>query len=49
MGNWLSMSEAQILSPVLRGIYSWSTVFSESFGYATNMNKVGPFKLHDFF
>lgn len=49
MGNWLSMSEAQILSPVLRGIYSWSTVFSESFGYATNMNKVGPFKFHDFF
>lgn len=27
MGNWLSMSEAQILSPVQRGIYSWSTVF----------------------
>lgn len=27
MGNWLSMSEAQILSPVLRGIYNWSTVF----------------------
>ena len=35
--------------PCPKGNLQLEYCFSESFGQATNMNKVGPFKSHDFF